>query len=134
MLGRGSAAQACMADAAVAPVDAAREPAVEEQELTPLAVAIAVQSGLADAGLGSASTATELRLGFVPVAREDYDLVLMRQVAASPLGVALLGALRSDAFRAAVAPLHGYDAARSGAEKPVGALAPGGGAVLAPRR
>jgi len=89
----------------------------EEQELTPMAVAVAVQSGLADAGLGIASAAAALGLGFVPLAREDYDLVLRADFAASAMGRALLAAARSSAFRAAVAPLPGYDTSRSGVAK-----------------
>ena len=115
MLGRVGAALS----RAGAPLAGVSEAAIEEQELAPIAVAIAVQSGLADAGLCSASAAAALGLGFVPVTHEDYDLVLTREVVASPLGEALVAAVRSAAFRAAVAQLTGYDATRSGREKPL---------------
>ncbi|HEY8516495.1 MAG TPA: molybdopterin-binding protein [Candidatus Binatia bacterium] len=85
--------------------------------LAPLAAAAAVQSGLADAALGVESAAVALGLGFVPLERRDYDLVLRADFAASDLGRALLAALRSAAFREAAARVAGCDASRAGEEK-----------------
>ncbi len=89
----------------------------ERCELTHMAVAIAVRSGLGDAGMGVRSAAAALGLGFVPLEREDYDLVLRADFAASAAGEALLGVIRSASFAAAVARLPGYDTSRSGEVK-----------------
>jgi putative molybdopterin biosynthesis protein len=80
------------------------------------AVAAAVRSGLADAGLGTEAAARALALDFLPLGVEDVALVLRADFAASPAGEALLRVLRSDTLRAALAGLGGHDAARSGEE------------------
>ncbi len=103
-------------------IDRGRIRGYEREEFTHMAVAAAVQSGLADAGLGVRAAAAALGLGFVPIEREDYDLVLRADFAASERGRELLDAIRSDDFRRAVADLPGYDTSRSGEEK----LAPTG--------
>ncbi len=48
------------------------------EEYTHLAVAAAVQSGVADCGLGIAAAARALRLEFLPLEQERYDLVIPR--------------------------------------------------------
>jgi len=87
------------------------------EALVHTAVAEAVRSGLADAGIGVAAAAAALGLDFVPLEIEDYDLVLREDFAASDGGKALLAALRSDGFRARLAVLGGYDDRSSGVEK-----------------
>jgi len=82
-----------------------------------MAVAVAVASGLADCGLGVKSAAVALGLDFVPVAREEYDLVFRREFFDSAAGRAVLETIRSDGFRSAVEALGGYDAGRSGTIK-----------------
>lgn len=89
----------------------------EREEFTHMGVAVAVKSGLADAGLGIQQAAVALGLDFVPVDIEDYDLVVLEEFAASPLGELLLDTIRSDDFAAAVAGLAGYDTSRSGTTK-----------------
>jgi len=89
----------------------------EREEFTHMAVAVAVASGLADCGLGVRSAAHALGLDFIPVEREEYDLVFRRDFYASPAGRELLAAMRSDGFRAAVTQLGGYDVSRSGTVK-----------------
>ena len=86
----------------------------EREEFTHMAVAAAVASGIADCGLGIAAAAQAMNLDFVPLEREEYDLVLRRDFAQSPAGQALLAAIRSPAFRERVAVLRGYDVSRSG--------------------
>jgi putative molybdopterin biosynthesis protein len=77
-----------------------------------LEVALAVATGIVDAGLGARSAAAALDLRFVPVTWENYDLVLPGDAldAAAPL----ISAVRNPAVRAAVEALGGYDTARSG--------------------
>ncbi len=89
----------------------------EREEYTHMAVAVAVASGLADCGLGIRSAATALGLGFVPVEREDYDLVLRGDFARGVVGAALLETIRAVEFRRAVEQLGGYDLARAGTLK-----------------
>jgi putative molybdopterin biosynthesis protein len=98
-------------------IPAQRIDGYEREEMTHMAVAVAVASGLADAGMGVRAAAQALNLSFVPLEREDYDLILRRDFAASERGKELLAAIRSDAFRRAVTDLGGYDARRSGEEK-----------------
>ncbi len=93
----------------------------EREEFTHMAVAVAVASGLADCGLGIRSAATALGLHFVPIEKEDYDLILRADFAESPSGEKLLEVIRSPEFAKAVRRLGGYDTSRSGEEKPIAA-------------
>lgn len=86
----------------------------EREETTHMAVAAAVASGLADAGLGVKSAATALGLGFVPVEREEYDLVFHRDFFESETGQQLVEVIRSAAFKRAVERLDGYDTTSTG--------------------
>lgn len=92
----------------------------EREEYTHMAVAVAVASGLADCGLGIRSAAVALGLDFVPVEREQYDLVLRGDFAHTPAATALLATLRSPEFRTAVEALGGYDLASAGTERALG--------------
>lgn len=89
----------------------------EREEFTHMAVAVAVRSGLVDVGLGVHSAASALGLDFVPIEREDYDLVLRKDFAESAPGECLLSVIRGEPFRAAVAKLRGYDTSRTGQAK-----------------
>jgi putative molybdopterin biosynthesis protein len=84
------------------------------EETTHLAVAVAVQSGAVDVGLGILAAARALGLDFVPVVEEQYDLVVAAEHLDSELGVTLLDAIRSGAFRERVAALGGYRTERTG--------------------
>ena len=78
------------------------------------AVAQAVASGAADAGLGIEAAARSRGLDFVPLLREDYYLVCLKAALEEPPVQALLEVLRSDAWQAQVAALPGYEAGPSG--------------------
>jgi putative molybdopterin biosynthesis protein len=84
------------------------------EEYTHLAVAAAVASGAADCGLGIAAAARALELGFVPLFRERYDLVIPRTHYESALLRPLLGVLADGRFRQQVAALPGYDVRHMG--------------------
>jgi len=101
-------------------IASARVAGYEREEHTHMAVAVAVASGLADAGLGIRQAAAALELDFVPLEVEDYDLVLLRTFALSPMGERLLATIRSAEFAAAVGRLAGYSTERTGKEKPLG--------------
>lgn len=86
-----------------------------ERELrTHLAVASAVAAGSADAGLGILAAARALELDFIPVVREQYDLVIPRQHYESPLLKPLLDVIGDPSFRGVVAEMGGYDVSTMG--------------------
>jgi putative molybdopterin biosynthesis protein len=82
----------------------------EREEVTHLAVAAAVASGVADCGLGIRAAARALDLDFVPVEWERYDLVIPWEHYKSALLEPLLALLNDATFRRAVSELPGYDA------------------------
>ena len=86
----------------------------EREEYTHLAVAAAVASGTADAGLGIRAASRALELDFVPLAQERYDLVIPRRHYESALLRPLLDLLENKSFREAVAAMPGYDVASMG--------------------
>jgi len=77
-----------------------------------LEVAIAVASGQAHTGLGVRAAATALDLGFVPVAWEDFDIVLSGDTL--PAAEPLIAALRTPAVQSSIGALGGYDLSRAG--------------------
>jgi putative molybdopterin biosynthesis protein len=95
-------------------IDAAQVRGYEREEFTHMSVGVAVESGLADVGLGVRSAANALGLDFIPVGNEQYDLVMLRSFFESEIGEKLLGAIRSDGFKQAVAALGGYDTRTAG--------------------
>jgi putative molybdopterin biosynthesis protein len=84
------------------------------EEPTHLAVAAAIAAGRADAGLGIMAAARAFGLGFVPVTREPYDLVVAPGALDSPQLAPLWSLLRSDRFQSAVTELGGYSAKEMG--------------------
>jgi putative molybdopterin biosynthesis protein len=86
----------------------------EREEFTHMSVAVAVASGLADAGLGVRAAAQALGLDFIPVASEQYDLLFLRSFLESERGAQLFSILTSQSFKDAVAALGGYDSREAG--------------------
>ncbi len=86
----------------------------DQIEFTHMAVAVAVQSGAADTGLGIGAAAKALGLDFIGVAWESYDLVIPEAHFDSPGIRALLAVIRSEAFAERVASLGGYDTSEAG--------------------
>jgi putative molybdopterin biosynthesis protein len=86
----------------------------EREEHTHLAVAAAVAGGRADCGLGVRAAARAFGLGFVPVTREPYDLVVAPDALEGPKLEPLWTLMGEPDFRAAVEALGGYDAAEMG--------------------
>jgi putative molybdopterin biosynthesis protein len=89
-------------------VDPAAVSGYEREEHTHLAVAAAVAAGRADCGLGVLAAARAFHLGFVPVTREPYDLVVAPDALADPKLAPLWALLEEPEFRAAVEGLRGY--------------------------
>jgi putative molybdopterin biosynthesis protein len=84
------------------------------EEFTHLAVAASIAGDTADTGLGILAAARALRLGFVPLLKERYDLVIPRENYGSPLMQLLLDTLRGPRFRTQVEALGGYDTSQMG--------------------
>ena len=81
---------------------------------THLALAGSVARGEADAGPGPRAAARALGLDFVPLHRERFDLVVLREHLAHPGVRALLAAARGSSFHAELAALGGYDPSHAG--------------------
>lgn len=81
----------------------------EREEYTHMAVAAAVASGSADAGMGILAAARALDLDFVPVVEERYDLCIPAEYYATPYIQRLLEVLEHPGFRREVESLGGYD-------------------------
>lgn len=79
-----------------------------------LAVARAVASGVADAGVGLRAVAETLGLDFVPVVDVKFDLLIPDGHLAHPAVEALLDVLQTAEVRAGLAALPGYDSSQTG--------------------
>jgi putative molybdopterin biosynthesis protein len=78
------------------------------------AVALRVLRDEADVGVAARSVAHALGLGFLPVTRERFDMVIPKDAFFRPPVQALVEAARSEAFRAGLERLGGYHAGQSG--------------------
>ncbi|MFH1293696.1 MAG: molybdopterin biosynthesis protein [Pseudomonadota bacterium] len=86
----------------------------DHDEFTHMAVAVDVLSGAADCGMGIFAAARALDLDFVPMVREQYDLVIPSAMVEQPNIKVVLDTIRSWHFRERVAALGGYDPSKSG--------------------
>jgi len=84
------------------------------EEYTHLAVAAMIAAGRADAGIGVRAAAAQLDLGFVPVLRERYWLVLRERTLASAAGQLFVEALKDKAFTRLARKFAGYTFDRAG--------------------
>jgi molybdopterin molybdotransferase/putative molybdopterin biosynthesis protein len=84
------------------------------EEHTHLGVAAAVAAGRADTGLGIQAAARAFGLGFVPVAREPYDLVLRTAGLDDEVLAPLWALLKRPDFLNEVEKLGGYSCAETG--------------------
>lgn len=81
----------------------------QREEYTHMAVAAAVASGSADAGMGIRAAAKALDLDFISVVEERYDLCIPREYWETPYITRLLEVLALPEFRENVRALGGYD-------------------------
>ncbi|MES2959285.1 MAG: substrate-binding domain-containing protein [Pseudomonadota bacterium] len=102
-------AEHLLAEAGLAPERIAGFGAPSED--THVAVAAAVASGLADAGLGIEAAAAQFGLGFVPLADEAYYLVCLKEALERPAILRLRGLLASGAWTEALRSQAGCAAA-----------------------
>jgi putative molybdopterin biosynthesis protein len=89
-------------------LDARKVAGNEAGEPSHAAVAQAIASGAADAGLGIEAAARARGLGFVPLVSERYFLVCLKAVLDTPAVQALRRVLGSPAWHEALAALPGY--------------------------
>jgi putative molybdopterin biosynthesis protein len=89
------------------------------EEYTHLAVAVAVQSGAADYGLGIAAAAHALDLDFIPFEKERYDLVIPCTYYESDLLRPLLDLIRGPKLRQVINEIPGYDTTHMGKIVPI---------------
>lgn len=75
---------------------------------------LAILEERADAALAVGAVAGQLKLGFVPLFRERYDLVLTRRAYFDPPFQALMSFARTPAFRERAQALGGYEVATLG--------------------
>lgn len=95
-------------------IDPASIPGYGREATTHLAVALAVRTGEADAGMGVYSAAKALGLPFVPVATERYELVMHRAMLDDPRIAALVETVSSEAFKQILRDLGGYETDETG--------------------
>ena len=79
-----------------------------------MAVAVDVLSGAADCGMGIFAAAKALDLDFIPMAREQYDLIVPAFLLDDANIRIVLDTIRSPSFRERVRGLGGYDPSKSG--------------------
>jgi putative molybdopterin biosynthesis protein len=83
-------------------------------EPTHLSVAAAVAAGQADVGFGIHAAAAEFDLDFIPLLREQYYLVCLKETLNEPAIVKLRELLRHNEWQGIIADLPGYDTAAAG--------------------
>jgi excisionase family DNA binding protein len=95
-------------------VEAERVDGYRDAVSTHWAVALRVLREEADVGVAARSAAHALGLGFVPLVRERFDMVIPKDAFFRPAVQALVEAVRSNLFREGLERLGGYDARQSG--------------------
>jgi len=86
----------------------------DHDEFTHMAVAVNILSAAADCGMGIFAAAKALNLDFIPLEREQYDLIIPSSMLDNPNIRVLIETIRSKNFRDRVIALGGYDPSKSG--------------------
>ncbi|MFC1535007.1 molybdopterin biosynthesis protein [Thermodesulfobacteriota bacterium] len=86
----------------------------DHEEFTHMAIAVDVLSGAADCGMGIFAAAKALGLDFIPIVREQYDLIIPSSMLYNPNIQAVIETIRTTEFRDRVKSLGGYDPSKSG--------------------
>jgi putative molybdopterin biosynthesis protein len=95
-------------------VEAGKIDGYENDEFTHMSVAVSVQSGSADVGLGIYAAARALGLDFIPVVTEQYDLVIPQEHVDSENIQLLLESINTEEFKERVRSLGGYSTEKTG--------------------
>ena len=86
------------------------------EEFTHMTIAASVYSRSADVGLGILSAAKSLGLDFIPVVKEQYDLIIPEPIFQTDFIQTLIQTIRSDSFKKRVISLGGYSTHLTGVE------------------
>ncbi len=86
----------------------------DHEEFTHMAVAVDVLSGVADCGMGIFAAAKALDLDFIPIEKEEYDLIIPEEFLSDPKIKTILEIIKTPHFRNRVEQMGGYDAQKSG--------------------
>ncbi len=84
-----------------------------QEVATHMAVAASIAGGVADAGMGIRAAAQALGLTFIPIAQEQYDIIL-NFAECDQRADAIITILSSKAFQSEVEKLGGYDLTKAG--------------------
>ncbi len=95
-------------------IDTASIPGYDRELTTHTAVALAVKSGEADAGICVFSAAKAFDLPFVPISTERYELAVRKEYSDDPRVKAMFSVVDSDEFRKVLKSLGGYDTSITG--------------------
>lgn len=87
---------------------------------THMAVAVAVESGGADVGLGTLSAAKAMDLDFIPVGFESYEFLVADKTLEDPRIKKFIEVLQSEVFKERVLALGGYEIEAIGQIRKVG--------------
>ncbi|RTQ93418.1 helix-turn-helix transcriptional regulator [Lysinibacillus telephonicus] len=77
-------------------------------------VASAVASGQADAGVGIENVAKMVNVDFIPMIKEQYDLVILKTKENQELHKVIIESINSNEFRSELEQLNGYDLSFTG--------------------
>jgi putative molybdopterin biosynthesis protein len=80
----------------------------------PPAVAAAIRNGFADAGMSTSSIASANGLRFVPVAHEDYELAVRRDMLEDSRIRTIVSIIKSSRFRKILEEMGGYNVSLTG--------------------
>ncbi len=86
----------------------------EHEEFTHMAVAVDVLSGIADCGIGIFAAAKALDLDFIPIGKEQYDIVIPEEFLEDPKIKSFLDVIKTPSFKRRVEKLGGYDTSQTG--------------------
>lgn len=86
----------------------------EHEEFTHMAVAVDVLSGVADCGMGIFAAAKALDLDFIPIGKEQYDLIIPAEFLNDPRIRQIIQIIKTTHFKNRVKQLGGYDPKNSG--------------------
>ncbi len=86
----------------------------EHEEFTHMAVAVDVLSGVADCGIGIFAAAKAIDLDFIPIGKEQYDLIIPSEFLNDKKIKEILEIIKSPQFKRRVQELGGYDPRNSG--------------------
>lgn len=86
----------------------------EREESSHTAVAILVREGIVDTGIAIHAVARVFSLGFIPLAEEDYDLLVTKEFLETERFRGLLELIRSDEFKGRLHEVGGYNTEDTG--------------------